>query len=357
VTGDSESMLAVRLPAWGSEPFLVSVPKPVPVGREVLLAVEGAGVCQSDLHIIDAGEGMPGIRPDFTLGHEVAGRVVGGGPQSGVPLGTRAVVYGPWGCGSCTRCTADQDNYCDRRRTLNFVGAGIGRDGGMAEFMIVPSDRYLVPIGALPAAAAAPLADAALTSWHALRTAARAGSEVESVLVLGVGGLGHLAIQLARATTEAVIIATDRREMARRAAGQLGADLVLDPDDDLVHHVRQATGGSGVDLVLDLVGSDSTLATAVSTVRPGGDIVVVGSAGGELRARKGGQLPPGVRVSFPGWGTRAELVDVVEMARAGALTAEVREYDLADAPRVLQLLREGKVTGRAVLVPKPAESR
>lgn len=347
---------AVRLTRWGGPPELTEVPRPSPTGEEVLIEVEAAGVCRSDLHVIDAPPGALPYRLPFTLGHETAGRVVERGPlATGPATGERVVVYGPWGCGSCARCAAGAENYCDRRPALDAdrvgTGAGLGRDGGMADLLLVPSGRLLVPVGDLPAVQAAPLSDAGLTACHAVAAVRGALDEDACVVVIGIGGLGHLAVQLLRATTTARVLAVDVREEALALAEECGAHFatLLRPDTAAI--LRNRTGGAGAAAVLDFVGGPSSLELAVEVLRPGGELAVVGSGGGELTVRKPGALPPGTRISLPFWGTLPELRTVVSLAREGVLRVGVERFPLSEAPRALARLRSGDVRGRAVLVP------
>src|SRR5689334_1921602 len=150
-------MRAFRLVDWGRPAVLADIDPPVARGEEVLVRVEAAGLCHSDLHVIDAAPGTLPFAPPLTLGHEIAGPVV---TRAGLGVGTPVVVYGPWGCGACGRCSTGHENYCDRRGELSWAGVGLGRDGGMAEFLLVPSARYLEPIGELDPVEAAPLTDA-----------------------------------------------------------------------------------------------------------------------------------------------------------------------------------------------------
>jgi len=338
---------ALRLPGPGRPPALTEIDRPEPRGREVLIRVTAAGLCQSDLHVID---GSPGFPAPFTLGHEVAGRVAAG---AGLAPDEPVVVYGPWGCGRCDRCLAGRDNYCDRRATLSWAGVGLGRDGGMADYLLVPSADYLVPIGELDPAEAAPLTDAGLTSYHAIQRCRAALRDGTTVVVIGVGGLGHVAVQLLRALTPSRVIAVDVRAEALALAARCGAHLTLGASPDTDREVRTASGGPGADAVLDFAGTDATLELAARTLRADGDLVVVGSGGGSLTVRKPGALPAGVRVSLPFWGTRDELAEVVALARAGAVRVEVERFPLTAAGEAIARLRAGTVAGRAVLIPGP----
>lgn len=349
---------AVRLTRWGGPPVLTEVAHPTPTNEEVLIEVEAAGLCRSDLHVIDARPGALPYRLPFTLGHEVAGRVLHRGPlATGPAVGERVIVYGPWGCGSCARCAAGAENYCDRRPALDTdrvgTGAGLGRDGGMADLLLVPSGRLLVPVGDLDPVQAAPLSDAGLTAHHAVTIVRHALSEgaTAHVVVLGIGGLGHLAVQILRATTAARILAVDVREEALALAEECGAHFGTLSRADTSRVLRDRTGGAGAVAVLDFVGSRSSLQLAVAVLRAGGELAVVGSGGGELAVRKPGALPPGTRISLPFWGTLPELEAVAALARKGALKVGVERFALSNAAEAIERLRSGAVRGRAVLVP------
>lgn len=345
-------MRALRLTAWGGPPAPVDVERPVPHGAEVLVRTEATGLCHSDLHVIDAAPGALPYRLPFTLGHEVAGRVTALGPDAdGVRVDERVVLHGPWGCGTCGRCAAGWDNYCDRRDELSWHGAGLGRDGGMAAYVLVPSARHLVPIGDLPGEDAAPLSDAGLTSYHAVAGLRHALGDGTTAVVIGVGGLGHLAVQILRATSESRVLAVDVREDALALAHRSGADFGTLMRPDTARVLRTRGGGVGADAVLDFVGTTETLELATDVLRPGGELAVVGSGGGLLTVSKPGRLPPGSRLSLPFWGPRPQLAEVIALARSGALRVETERFPLSDAPEAIDRLRRGRVRGRAVLVP------
>ena len=334
-------MRAFRLTDHG--PALCELAQPVPRRDEVLVQVTAAGVCQSDLHVIDHPD--PRYPVPFTLGHEIAGRVAATGPSAtSVGIGEPVVVYGPWGCGRCRRCAAGQDNYCDRRGELTWAGTGLGRDGGMAGHVLVPSGRLLVHAGDLDPAQAAPLADAGLTPYHAIAGCQLA--EGSTALVIGVGGLGHVAVRILLAVPAARVWAVDVRESALELAE--GAETML-VRADTAATLRSATGG--LDAVFDFVGSETSLGLAAAVLRPGGQLVIVGSGGGRLTISKPGSLPPGTRVWSPYWGTRADLTEVIDLARTGRLRVAVERFPLSAAGEVLDRLRAGRIHGRAVLIP------
>lgn len=344
-----DTMRAVRLLEWGRPPELVELPVPVPGPGELLLRVEAAGLCHSDLHVLDAEPGALPYELPFTLGHEIAGSVAATGP--GVDpswRGAPVVVHGVWSCGECRNCARGRDNYC--LRLTGPVGAGLGRDGGLADFVLVPDARHLVRSDGLPPVSAAPLTDAGLTAVHAVRThgdVARDGTAV----VIGAGGLGHLALQLLRHEYAAWTVAVDTRQVALDLAEAAGADATTDRMDTVPALLLGAGCGPGADLVLDFVGAPSTMDAVPALLAPGGRAVVVGSAGGVIEAAKGRSLARGWTIAAPFWGPRADLERVVGLARSGVLAVEHEALPLDEAMDAYARLRAGQVRGRAVVVP------
>ncbi len=345
-------MRALQITGWQSEPELRDVERPEPGPAEVLLRVGGAGVCHSDLHVLHefpAGA-MPWQLP-FTLGHENSGWVeaVGAG-VSGLEHGQPVAVHGPWGCGVCRACSAGAENYCRTPGAGAAVG-GLGRDGGMAEYLLVPAARHLVPLpDGLEPRIAAPLTDAGLTPYHAIervRPLLVAGS---TTVVIGAGGLGNMAVQILRATSGTRVIAVDPRAESRDLALARGADAALDSDAGTADAVRKLTRRSGADIVLDMVGAQSTLDVASAVVGPDAAVVIVGIGGGALPVSFLG-LPYGIRVMTTYWGTLPELHAVLALAARGDLVAETSEWTLSRAPEAYAALRAGTVAGRAVVVP------
>src|SRR5215218_8897997 len=203
-------MRAIRLTAWEQPAQLVEVAEPEPGPGEVLVRVAGAGLCHSDLHLMHWRAGALPYELPFTLGHEVAGTVAALGPGAdSLEVGEPVLVYGPWGCGRCRACSIGAEHLCDGGGTAR--GAGLGRDGGLAEYMVVPSPRLTVPLDGLDPVAAAPLADAGLTPYHAIRRVVHTLGPGTSAIVIGVGGLGHVAVQLLKALSSVRVVAVDRR--------------------------------------------------------------------------------------------------------------------------------------------------
>lgn len=344
-------MHALQLVDWKHPPELTEIADPEPGAGQVRVRIGAAGACHSDLHLMDDFEGglLP-WGPPFTLGHENAGWVDALGPGvRGLEIGEPVAVYGPWGCGRCHRCAEGMENYCVHQAD-GPAGGGLGLDGGMAELMIVPDARLLVPIGDLRPVDAAPLTDAGLTPYHAIKRSLPLLGPGSTAVVVGAGGLGHLAIQILEALTPAQVIAVDRRPDALALAAEVGADRTVLADDDAAEHVRAMTGGIGADVVLDLVGSDSTLRFGAAVARSLGHLTIVGIAGGTFPVGFF-TVPYELSVATTYWGSRPELIEVLELARTGKIRAHVHEFRLADAPSVYDQMRAGALSGRAVVVP------
>jgi propanol-preferring alcohol dehydrogenase len=348
-------MKALRLTSWQSDPVLEDVPEPEPGAGEVVVQVGAAGACHSDLHLMHEFE--PGTlpwEPPFTLGHENAGWVhATGSGVHGLEPGQPVAVVGAWGCGACQRCMAGLETYCERPHLAPVPsgGGGLGLDGGMAEYLLVPAARHLVPLpDGMDPVQAAPLTDAGLTPYHAVRRSAHKLGPTTTAMVIGIGGLGHLAVQILRATTAARIITVDPRDSCRDLAVRGGADLALAPGPDLAAEVMEFTHGVGVDVVIDCFGSDETLASAAACARRLADITIVGLAGGTLPVTFFG-VPYEASVQTTYWGNRAELVEVLDLGARGLLEAESTLYTLDDAADAYEDLTHGTVLGRAVVVP------
>jgi len=343
-------MRAVRFVGAGRPAQIADVAKPAPGPGEVLIKIGGAGVCHSDLHVMEEGLGFTGT---FTLGHENAGWVaqVGAG-LTGFKEGDAVAVYGPWGCGHCHACQLSMENYCENWAALGAFGGGLGLDGGMAEYMLVPFARLLVPLGDLSPAKAAPLSDAALTPYHAIKRALPQLNAESIVVVMGVGGLGHMAIQLLRALAPVRIVAADVDEKKLEQAKALGADETVNNrnSDEAEERIRTITGPRGAGLVLDCVGVQPTIDLGARLLGRNCVWMIVGLGGGHHDFHHG-STPYCCSVSIPYWGSRVELMEVIAMARGGRIHAEITEFPLEQAVEVYDKLKAGQIKGRAVLVP------
>lgn len=348
-------MRAFRLPDWKSSPILVEVDEPVPGTGEVVIKVGGAGACHSDIHLMDEFEaGLVPWDPPFTLGHENAGWVHAlGEGVTGLEVGQPVAVYGPWGCGKCARCRMGIETYCDNPLAAPVPGGGggLGLDGGIADYMLIPHQRFLVPLqDSLDPVHAAPLTDAGLTPYHAVKRSLPKLMPDSTAVVIGVGGLGHMGVQILKAVSPARIVAVDQRTEALDLATEHGADLVFESDEETAAKIKEVTGGRGADVVLDFVGADATLALGAAVGRPLGDLSIVGIGGGTLPVSFF-SLPYEMSVQTTYWGTRPELVELLELAARGMIEPKVTTFSLDEASRAYEALKAGEVDGRAVIVP------
>lgn len=345
-------MRALRLTAWQHEAELVEVADPEPGPGEVLVRIGGAGACHSDLHLMH--EFPPGILPfdpPFTLGHENAGWIesVGAG-VTGLDRGAPVAVYGAWGCGRCGRCRKGLENYCENRAEFRREGSGLGFDGGMAPLLLVPSARHIVPLQDLAPVDAAPLTDAGLTPYHAIQRSLDLLVPGSTALVIGAGGLGHMAVQILTALSATTVIALDQSPEALHLAQAVGAEHGVLAGDDAAAEIREVTKGRGTDLVLDFVGVDTTIALAVAVARPLSDVTLVGIGMGSYPFSFI-TVPYEVSLASTYWGSVTELMEVVALAEAGHIQAHVEQFSLDDAPRAYERMAAGALRGRAVIVP------
>jgi propanol-preferring alcohol dehydrogenase len=341
-------MKAYRLLGPG-DAGLVDVDVPQPGPGEVTLRVLAAGVCRTDLALVR--DGAPQL--PVTLGHEIAGEVVALGPGVGDrAIGDRVAVYELIGCGACAHCARGEDNLC--REGPPSV-PGVTRDGGMAELAVVPA-RNLVDLGGLDPVEAAPLTDAGMTALHAVECGRPWLDAADPVaVVIGIGGLGHLALQFLAAAGPARVIAVDRDTEHLALAGQLGAAQAVTAGPAAAEQLLEANAGRPVDVVFDFVGSQDSLDLAARVTGRGGAIVVTGGGGGRLvlSAQMGtGRFPEReVTMVHTFGGTRADLAGAIALAAAGRVRSHVQPFPLAEADRALAELAAGRVLGRAVLVP------
>jgi alcohol dehydrogenase, propanol-preferring len=329
---------------------LREVPVPTPGPGEVLVRIGGAGACHSDLHILEAPAGMGSFQLPFTLGHENAGWVEKLGPgATGFAPGDPVIVYGPWGCGLCMNCRVGRENYC--QNPASTKAGGLGADGGMAPYLLVPSTRFLIPLGSLDPRDAAPLSDAALTSYHAVKRSLHVLGAGSTAVVIGAGGLGQMAIQVLRALSGATtVIAVDTSADKLEIAKRMGADEALLSGDAAVKRIKDITRGQGAELVLDMVGVDATLTMAAQVARVLGHLTIVGLGGGALPVNFHSPAKE-CSVASPFWGYIPELMEVVDLAQAGKIKMLVEHFPLERASEAYHLLHDGKIRGRAVVTP------
>ena len=340
-------MKAARLNEPGGAFVIEDVPTPEPGPGEVLVGIAGAGACHTDLHI-RTGQ-TKGVPLPLTLGHENAGWVESFGPGAegqGFEVGDPVVVFGGWGCGHCRYCLGGREQLCDRSRW-----GGMGPAGGYAQYLVVPAVRELLHADGLDPVLAAPLTDAALTPYAAVKKTVPYLVPGTAAVVIGAGGLGQYGMQFLKLLTPAKVIVVDTDEQKRSTATDLGADLTVDSrDEDAAEQIRAATGDDGAAAVLDFVGVDATLALGARVLGRRSLLVLVGLAGGSVPFSFSG-LPSEAAMMTSNWGTRNELEEVLALARSGNLVSTIERHPLSEINEVFERLAAGQIPGRAVLVP------
>jgi NAD+-dependent secondary alcohol dehydrogenase Adh1 len=349
LSGRESIMKAIRVHSYGQPPRLDDVPEPKAAGPDdVVVRIGGAGLCRTDLHIIDGwlADLIPADLP-VVLGHENAGWVHAVGPAvEDLAVGDPVICHPNLSCGVCRACRAGDDMLCARGPNL----PGLMCAGGMAE-LFKTSARAIVklPAGTEPAQVAA-LADAGLTAYHAVRKAVPVLGPGSSAVAVGVGGLGHIGIQCLKAMTSAQVIAVDTSQEALKLALDCGADHTVTADGQQAQQVRDLTS-TGADAVFDFVGEDATIGDSVAMLRPGGTYYLVGYGGTVTLPAT--QLVLG-EISVVGnlIGTHPDLADLVDLASQGKVVLRSAGYPLEAANDAIDDLRHGRITGRAVLIPR-----
>jgi propanol-preferring alcohol dehydrogenase len=342
-------MKAARLHAYGQPLHIDDIPTPAPGPGEVLVAVHGAGFCHSDIHVID---GEIKILPKMpaVLGHENAGIVaaVGAGVTT-VKEGQAVAVFGGWGCGRCALCITGHEQLCE---SPEWAGLSV-HDGGYAEYLLVPSDRYLVPLSTLQPAVAAPLTDAALTPYRAVRKALPFLEPDYLALVIGVGGLGQYGLKLLHILSGCPVIVVDVSPSKLALAKTMGAAYTLNGNDaHVADEIRELTHGHGVSAAFDFVGSDRTLDLAIRSTRSLGKVSQIGLAGGSARLQVLENSRFEVLFEATLWGSVKELREVIALAESGRLTTiPIEVAPLEQVNDVYTRLKKGEIEGRAVIVP------
>jgi propanol-preferring alcohol dehydrogenase len=287
------------------------------------------------------------MRYPVTMGHEIAGRVEAVGPEArGLEAGEPVAVMVGWGCGHCEWCVSGHEQICP-----GGDEAGATVDGGFAEYVLVPHRRHVVPLGDLDPLEATPFGCAALCAYAAVKRVLPHLPGGSALVLVGAGGLGQYAIQLARRLTGATVVAVDAREERLALARELGADHGVPAGPTAAAEIEELTRGRGAAAVIDFVGTDETLALAARVVARRGLVALLGLAGGSLPYGFFA-LAPEAAITTVVAGTILDLQEVVRIAQAGGLAARLTTYPLEDVNDALADLRAGRVEGRAVLVPE-----
>ena len=350
-------MSAYRLVQAQSPPQFQDVPEPHAGPGQVVVRVAGSGLCHTDFTVISRDLGYwKNERPPFTLGHEIAGLIeeVGTGVTRFQP-GDAVAVNPSWAsCGRCHMCRSGEENHCLDQKAIR--APGVGYDGGHAPYVLVPEARFLVPIGDLDPILAAPLTDAGITTYSAIKPALPGIWPGSTAVVIGIGGLGLYAVQFLRQLTGAQVIAVDRSEARLKLAREYGADNVVSSGPDAAEEIRGLTGGVGATFVLDCVGVNATLATAVGALSWRGRLTMVGAGGGSIPFDFF-KVPPGSQLATSLNGGGIALKEVIDMAALGRLRVLVDRYPLTAAKQAYEDFEHGRLVGRAVLIPSEGEAR
>jgi len=341
-------MKAVRLHSYHSQPVVEDVPDPTISGPlDVIVKVGGAGVCRTDLHIIEEQWAeKSGVTLPYTIGHENAGWVAEvGSAVTNVAVGDTVILHPTPTCGLCRACRAGQDMHC-----TDSSFPGINTDGGMAEYLLT-SARACVKLepDTRPEDVAA-LADAGITAYHAVRKAVPLLYPGTTCVVIGAGGLGHIGIQCLDALTATRIVVVDRNPDALKLAEQLGARHTVVADGNQVDAVLDLTGGEGAELVLDFVAEQGAQQDSFAMTKRNGSHFVIGY-GSNVDIPTIDIISTERNIIGNLVGTYNDLAELMVLAQSGKVTLHTRTYPLDDAVEALTDLDAGRVRGRAILVP------
>ena len=341
-------MKAVRIHGYHQQPVVDEVPEPSVKGPlDVVVKIGGAGVCRTDLHIIE-GQWDAAMHPalPYTLGHENAGWVHEiGSAVTNVAVGDTVILHPTPTCGLCRACRAGDDMHC----TDNSF-PGLSHDGGMAEYLLT-SARACVKLDpkTRPADVAA-LADAGITAYHAVRKAIPLLYPGTTAVVIGAGGLGHIGVQCLAALTATTIVVVDRNPDALKLAAQIGAHHTVVADGTQVEAVRELTGGRGAHVVLDFVAEQGAEADGWAMTGGGGSYFVIGY-GGTVQVPTLDIISTERNIIGNIVGTYNDLAELMALAEGGRVTLHTRTYPLDAAADAFADLDAGRVRGRAILVP------
>ena len=341
-------MKAVRLHEFHKPPVVDEVPEPTISGPlDVIVKIGGAGVCRTDLHIMEGQWDAAMHTPlPYILGHENAGWVHEIGPGvTNVAVGDTVILHPLVTCGLCRACRAGDDMHCS-----NSAFPGLSRDGGMAEYLLTSARACIKLDPATQPKDVAALADAGITAYHAVRKAIPLLYPGTACVVIGAGGLGHIGIQCLTALTATRIIVVDQNPDALKLAEQLGADHTVVANGGQVAAVQDLTGGAGANVVLDFVAEQGAENDGWNMTGEAGSYFVIGY-GGTLTIPTLDIITTERNIIGNIVGTYSDLAELMVLAQAGKVTLHTRTYPLDAAPDAIADLDAGRVRGRAILVP------
>ncbi|WP_278464930.1 alcohol dehydrogenase catalytic domain-containing protein [Saccharolobus islandicus] len=327
-------MLAAILRSFGEELSLEDVREP---SNGIILKVLATGLCHGDLHVMN-GDWKYEIKIELPkiLGHEIVGEVVKG--NHNFKEGDKVLVYNSVGCGKCKYCVSRKYQYCEK---VKIVGLNI--DGGFAEYVSVPTDNILLRVDGNPVELA-PLADAGITAYSSTKGI----GEVDNVLIIGTGAVALLALQILKLKGARItVIGHNKNKLGK--AKEIGADEVIDIQDGST--IASEIKESKFDYIIDYVGSDYTLSDSMWLLNREGELRIVGEFGGTLTVPEQLLVLKGLKVRGILYGSFDDLISVYKLYNEGKIRPIVNTYRLRDINKSIKGLREGKVIGRAVIVP------
>lgn len=342
------TMRAVQVVGYHEGLKMAEVPMPAVKGPlDVIVRIGGAGVCRTDLHILEGQWAEKSqVQLPYTIGHENAGWVHAvGGAVTNVAVGDKVILHPLVTCGLCRACRSGDDVHCEQSK---FPGIDI--NGGYAEYLATTARSVVKIDSALEPADVAALADAGLTAYHAAARAAKRLTARDTCVVIGAGGLGHIGIQVLKALTPARILVVDRNQGPLDLARAIGADVGILADGSQVEQVLQLTEGKGAEALIDFVGEGGATAQGIAMLGRAGDYYVVGY-GENISVPTIDIVSSEINIIGNLVGSYNDLQDLMALAARGAVTLHTQKYALNDFQQAISDLDAGKVRGRAILVP------
>jgi alcohol dehydrogenase, propanol-preferring len=346
-----------------NEPLVINeVEKPKPEGNQVLVRVAATGVCHSDLHLWEGGYAGPkgvfmkvedrGVKFPLIPGHEISGTIEEvGNSVNNFNVGDKVLVY-PWlGEGNCPACLSGEQNLCDNPKTL-----GIYQNGGYAQYVLIPDSKFLIKLVQLEFDSASSLACSGLTAYNAVKkTKPIPGLEDRhNIVIVGAGGLGLMAVQVAKAIFKSRITVIDVNDQKLAEARKLGADNIINTKEkqDVVKEVKDLTNGSGTDVVIDFVNNNIPSINSFNMLRKRGKVIMVGLFGGSMELNLPMIPLRGYTLTGAYTGTFQDLTELVKLASDGKVrTVLDRTFALDQVNEALHDLKNGKIIGRAIINP------
>ena len=363
---NTQFMSSARIHNYQEPLAIDNTSKPKVYGEEILVRVGGAGLCHSDLHLINGEwKDVIPLKLPKTPGHEIAGWIEEVGdsvPESAqMKEGDSVAVFGGWGCGICIYCKSGDEQLCNFPRWPGLSDY----DGGYSEYIMVPTYRFLIKVDKqfttnsynIRPEELAPLTDAGLTPYRAIKKIRHLLGPGKSIAIFGIGGLGSYAIQYAKILGQSsTVIALDRTEEKLQLAEKFGADHVVNVSklqnirSEITSKISEGKG-TGVDVVIDCVGADATIEDSCKILNKGGSIVVVGLFGSQIKIPLVRAVLQEYQAYGSLWGNYSELREVIELAKTGKINHSIQKFPLNEINEAIQLLKNGKIVGRGVIIP------